>query len=158
MFMKNTLKKRHVNSSWLKSNENHKFSFIKYQIYSYVYTVQGKWASSTTASSSLFRFENINSFIGNIRRVDVSHVLLLIVVMIATKPRNSQRPTISSYRLGCPPSLAKLREATEYSSLFFFFFLAATSSQSTRSNVWCDLFQSVTKITDILNRFGKIVR
>ena len=48
-----------------------------------------------------------------------SRVLLLIVVMIATKPRNSQRPTISSHLLGYPPSLVKLRKATEYSSLFF---------------------------------------
>ena len=66
----------------------------------------------------LFRFEK-NFFIGNIRRVYVSRVLLLIVVVIATTPQNSQRPTISSYLLGCPPSLAKLRKATEYSSLFF---------------------------------------
>ena len=60
-----------------------------------------------------------NPFIGNIRRVYVSRVLLLIVVMIVTKPQNSQRPTISSYLLGCPPSLAKLRKATEHSLLFF---------------------------------------
>ena len=59
-----------------------KSQIVIYYIYSCVYTVQGKWASSTT-TSSLFWSEN-NSFIGNIRRA------LLIVVMIATKPRNSQ--------------------------------------------------------------------
>ena len=50
-------------------------------MYSYVYTVQGKLALSTTASS-LPRFSDLkkNSFIGNIRRVHVSRVLLLVLV------------------------------------------------------------------------------
>ena len=37
---------------------------------------------------------------------------------LVSRVLNSQRPTISSFLLGCPPSLAKLRKATEYSSLF----------------------------------------
>ena len=105
--MKNTLKKKHVNSSEKKITNFHLLN-IQLRL-----CRSRKWASSTTASSSLFRFEN-NSFIGNIRRVYVSRVLLLIVVMIATKPRNLQRPTISSYLLGYPPSLAKLRKATDF--------------------------------------------
>ena len=48
---------------------------------SYVYTVQGKLALSTTASSlPLFSDLKKNSFIGNIRRVHVSRVLLLVLV------------------------------------------------------------------------------
>ena len=50
-------------------------------MYSYVYTVQGKLALSTTASSlPLFSDLKKNSFIGNIRRVHVSRVLLLVLV------------------------------------------------------------------------------
>ena len=50
-------------------------------MYSYVYTDQGKLALSTTASSlPLFSDFKKNSFIGNIRRVHVSRVLLLVLV------------------------------------------------------------------------------
>ena len=100
---------------YLTSNENHKPSFIKYT--ATLIPFNENEPRPQQFPPHLFRFEN-NSFIGNIHRVYVSRVLLLIVVMLATKPRNSQRPTICSYLLGRPPSLAKLRKATEYSSLF----------------------------------------
>ena len=109
----NTLKKKHVTSSQVKITN---FHLLNIQLCLH------RSRKMSLVHNSFFLFSELKiilSYLATYPRVLAVYWLSLIVIMIATKPRDSQRPTIYSHLLGCSPSLAKLRKATEYSSLFF---------------------------------------